>query len=114
MFDMIACYFPITFTATANDPYQISADTLVSQLEDCLCGHYDLLERLLPFLRDKLTHDVHIGRMHALRCLARVHRDFGSDGVVSHHDPTTIADALYDTAAGSRDSNEVDALIFSL
>lgn len=107
LFDMVACYFPITFTSSPNDPYQVSAEMLVMQLQDCLCGHYDFLDRLIPFLKDKLAHDSLVGRTHALSCLSRVCRDFGIDGIVAHHDSRAIADVVYDTVAGSRDTAEV-------
>jgi hypothetical protein len=107
LFDMLACYFPITFTSSPNDPYQVSAEMLISQLEDCLCGHYDFLDRLIPFLKDKLAHDSFVGRTHALRCLSRVCIDFGVEGIVAHYDSKAIADIIYDTAAGSRDAAEV-------
>ena len=109
---MVACYFPITFTSSPNDPHQVSAEMLISQLEDCLCGHYDLLSRLIPFLKDKLAHDSIVGRMHALQCLSRVCGDYGVAGIVAFCDPREMADTIYETAAGSKDASEVTFYIF--
>jgi DNA repair/transcription protein MET18/MMS19 len=41
VFDVTACYFPITFTPPPNDPYGITPEMLAAALQDVLTGRYD-------------------------------------------------------------------------
>jgi len=38
LFDVTACYFPITFTPPPNDPYRITPDMLSNALQAVLCA----------------------------------------------------------------------------
>lgn len=38
IFDVTACYFPITFTPPPNDPYRITPDMLSQALQAVLCA----------------------------------------------------------------------------
>lgn len=40
LFDVTACYFPITFTPPPNDPYGIKPHMLSNALQDVLTGRY--------------------------------------------------------------------------
>lgn len=40
IFDVTACYFPITFTPPPNDPYGITPDMLSSALQTALTARY--------------------------------------------------------------------------
>uniref|UniRef100_A0A7S1HYB5 MMS19 nucleotide excision repair protein n=1 Tax=Eutreptiella gymnastica TaxID=73025 RepID=A0A7S1HYB5_9EUGL len=53
MFDVVSCYFPITFTPLANDPHAITPDDLKAALVRCMVLP-EFAPHCLPFLTDKL------------------------------------------------------------
>ncbi len=55
LFDVTACYFPITFTPPPNDPYGITPEMLSQALRDALTTRPPMAEFVLPLLVDKLT-----------------------------------------------------------
>jgi DNA repair/transcription protein MET18/MMS19 len=76
LFDYTACYFPITFSPPADDPFGITSDMLVSSLEELLCSHAALHKHTLSFFVDHLTDDLSAGKVQAIRCLVRVCNTF--------------------------------------
>ena len=99
-FESLSCYFPITFNPPPNDPFGITPQALTSTLEDCLCTCYFLpaespdneasmevtnstaesfdgnamVRQSVGFLLKQLTGDLYVGKVHALRALARIVR----------------------------------------
>lgn len=55
MFDNCFCYFPISFTPPANDPYKITAGELKGSLRDALTGQDLFANDLYSNLFEKLT-----------------------------------------------------------
>lgn len=54
-FEVVSCYFPITFKPRADDPDAISKDSLVEALRKCLFAIPDFAPFCYPFLLDKLA-----------------------------------------------------------
>ena len=104
-FDIIACYFPITFTPPPDDPHGITSEDLITLLEDCLCGHEALLGRLIPFMKNKLQKDIFHGKVQAMSCITRVCCEYGPS-VFLQESPREIADTLYEFAQGCTSQDE--------
>lgn len=55
LFEVVSCYFPITFTPRADDPDAISKDDLIAALRNCLHASPDFAQFCIPFLLDKMA-----------------------------------------------------------
>ncbi|TIB39716.1 hypothetical protein E3P86_00986 [Wallemia ichthyophaga] len=55
LFDVIFCYFPITFKPPPDDPYGISTDDLRFALRQNICSSPHFAQQAIPLLIDKLT-----------------------------------------------------------
>jgi DNA repair/transcription protein MET18/MMS19 len=55
LFDVTACYFPITFKPPPNDPYGISPDDLVGSLRSIFTSSPQMAPHILPLLLEKLA-----------------------------------------------------------
>jgi DNA repair/transcription protein MET18/MMS19 len=55
MFDLICCYFPISFRPPPNDPYGITTEDLSSSLRACLSSTPAFGPAAIPFFLDKLN-----------------------------------------------------------
>ena len=69
LFDVIGCYFPITFTPPANDPHHITQHELREALRAALTAHPALNAQLIPLLLDKMDDTTHSVRLDALATL---------------------------------------------
>lgn len=54
MFDIIYCYFPITFRPPPDDPYKITAQDLKFRLRECLSATHYFAGQVFPSLIEKL------------------------------------------------------------
>lgn len=54
MFDVIYCYFPITFRPPPDDPYGITAKDLKNRLRDCIASTRYFAGQVFPSLIEKL------------------------------------------------------------
>lgn len=72
LFDNVACYFPITFSPPEDDPFGVTAESLLLSLENVLCAHAALHKHVLPFLVDHLTDEHSLGRVQATNLLLRL------------------------------------------
>ncbi|KZP21037.1 ARM repeat-containing protein [Athelia psychrophila] len=55
MFNIVFCYYPISFRPPANDPYGISSDDLKMALRSCLCATPLFGPLAIPVYLDKLA-----------------------------------------------------------
>ncbi|ORY81884.1 Dos2-interacting transcription regulator of RNA-Pol-II-domain-containing protein [Protomyces lactucae-debilis] len=55
LFDVVYCYFPITFRPPPDDPTSITTDDLKQRLRDCLCATHQFAPYLIPELLEKLN-----------------------------------------------------------
>lgn len=55
LFDVVYCYFPITFRPPPEDPTSITTDDLKARLRDCLCATHQFAPYLIPALIEKLN-----------------------------------------------------------
>lgn len=55
LFDVCFCYFPISFTPPANDPYKITAVDLKKELRNTIASQSQFAQDTFPSLFEKLT-----------------------------------------------------------
>lgn len=79
LFNVIACYFPITFVPPADNPHGVTNETLTNILEDCLCHNNLLHSYTITLFTENLVSDIAIGRIRAMICLVKLCRN-SSDG----------------------------------
>jgi hypothetical protein len=75
LFNVIACYFPITFIPPADNPHGITNEILTNTLEDCLCHHTLFNSYTLTLFIDNLTSDIGIGRVRSMICIVKLCRN---------------------------------------
>ena len=69
LFEVFGCYFPIDFTAPADDPYGITKEQLSDGLARCLTASTRFADYCLPLLQEKLDSDLASAKVEALRAL---------------------------------------------
>ena len=56
LFEIAACYYPITFLPPRDDPFGVTNDQLIIALEKCMIGHTIMIQFALPFFLEKLNY----------------------------------------------------------
>ena len=101
LFDVTACYFPITFTPPPNDPHGITSEMLSS----ALCAVFSAAPRLaplvVPLLLEKLTSSLMDSKRAACAALAACAPIYGPSGLAPHL--ADIASSLRGEAANSKE-----------
>lgn len=69
LFDVTACYFPITFTPPPNDPFGISKQSLVLALRSVFTASPLLCPLVVPVLLEKLSSSLVEAKMNSLQTL---------------------------------------------
>lgn len=81
LFDVTACYFPITFNPPPNNPYGITKQALVTTLHDCLLAHEIFIPHLMPLLVEKVRSTLPIAKRDSFSVLAGAVERFGVGAV---------------------------------
>ena len=53
LFDVLYCYFPISFRPPPDDPYKITAQDLKIRLRECLASTHHFAGQIFPALIEK-------------------------------------------------------------
>lgn len=69
LFEVLSCYFPITFNPSPKDPDPISREELVIGLRNSLTSTPKFSEFCIPLLLEKLSSDVHGSKVDSLHTL---------------------------------------------
>ena len=69
LYNVISCYFPITFTPPPNDPYGISSEQLIEALRQAFASTYVFAPWLLDLLMEKLATSVVNAKLDSIRTL---------------------------------------------
>jgi hypothetical protein len=77
LFEVTACYFPITFTPPPNDPHGITKEALVGALRGVFTSTPRLAEFVIPLCVEKLSSHVSEAKRDALQTLAVVAESYG-------------------------------------
>ncbi|XP_058454827.1 MMS19 nucleotide excision repair protein isoform X2 [Malaya genurostris] len=86
MFEMFACYFPIDFHPSQNDPEVITREMLAARLEDCLCGTNRFAVHCITLLLEKLESDLSVAKLDSMRLLIRCTEEFHLIDISDHID----------------------------
>lgn len=84
LFDVVACYFPITFTPPPNDPYGITREVLIMALRRVFAASPRLAGLVLPLLLEKLASSVPDAKRDALQTLRFVAEAYGAPALGPH------------------------------
>jgi hypothetical protein len=86
LFEVVSCYFPITFKPKANDPAAITREDLITSIREALSSTPDFAPFALPFFLEKLSSDVTDTKIDALQTLATAAKTFGNFVEISLED----------------------------
>ncbi|KAH3672916.1 hypothetical protein WICMUC_004003 [Wickerhamomyces mucosus] len=78
LFDLLYCYFPITFKPPKNDPYKITQDQLKSQLQDALISNQGFEDDLIETLLEKLSNSSNVVKLDSLNLLFKFYGKYNS------------------------------------
>ncbi|VEU22058.1 DEKNAAC103072 [Brettanomyces naardenensis] len=81
LFDCVFCYFPISFRAPANNPYNITGDQLKQALRDCLSCNALYAKDSFPNLVEKLTSTSPSVKMDVLLTIKQCIEQYPSDTI---------------------------------
>ena len=84
LFEVSACYFPITFQSSESDGVNISNRTLSDKLKLCLCAHPSLCEHTVPLLLSKLMSSSKVAQIAATDALEHALISFEAPRMTSY------------------------------
>ncbi|KAI8911815.1 Dos2-interacting transcription regulator of RNA-Pol-II-domain-containing protein [Gorgonomyces haynaldii] len=70
LFEVVFCYFPITFKSSPDDPLGVTPEQLKTLLKDCICATPLFGQYAVPQLLEKLQSDVGTAKRDAMDTLA--------------------------------------------
>ncbi len=76
-FEVVSCYFPISFNPRANDPEGITKKELLDGLRTCMAATPEFAQHCIPLLLEKLSSSVTDTKLDALETLAMCSKAFG-------------------------------------
>lgn len=84
LFEVSACYFPITFNPPPNDPYGITKEKLINGLRACLHASPLFAPFCLEMLMDKITSTINETKTECFNTLRDAARTFGYQGLAAY------------------------------
>ncbi len=81
MFDIIFCYFPITFKPPPDDPYGITPSDLKISLRSCMAANPRFAPLAMPLFLEKLGPSLGQSKRDVLQSLAEVIPVYGVTGL---------------------------------
>ncbi|OBA19875.1 ARM repeat-containing protein [Metschnikowia bicuspidata var. bicuspidata NRRL YB-4993] len=79
LFDVAFCYFPISFTPPANDPYKITSQDLKTELRTTIASQSQFAQDTFPSLFEKLTSTNPAVRNDVLQCICSCVENYSSE-----------------------------------
>ncbi|GLD97529.1 hypothetical protein PINS_up006219 [Pythium insidiosum] len=92
-FDVVSCYFPITFTPPPNDPYGITSEELILSLRKAMAASDLVARHVLPFLLEKLSTTVVEAKLDSIQTLVFCCESYSMNVLLLHLH--SIATAFY-------------------
>jgi DNA repair/transcription protein MET18/MMS19 len=77
MFDIVYCYFPITFRPPPDDPYGITAQDLKNRLRECIASTHYFAGQVFPSLIEKLDSTSQNVKMDVLQTMTACALSYG-------------------------------------
>lgn len=84
LLDVLACYFPVSFTPPPNDPRAITRDDLSTTLHHALVSAPQIIPQLLPIVLEKLGSSLKHAKTDSLALLAALSQGPGSAALAGH------------------------------
>lgn len=110
MFDLVYCYFPITFRPPKDDPYKITAQDLKSRLRECLAATHHFSGQLFPALIEKLDSTTQSVKLDVLQTMSACVMNYGSRSVSAQSSQLWDAVKFEVLTASGEDEIAVEAL----
>lgn len=71
IFEIFACYFPIDFNPSKQDPESITRDALAEKLNSCLVANEEFAEWTVALAVEKLDSDLVVAKLDSIELLVR-------------------------------------------
>lgn len=71
MFEIFACYFPIDFNPTKQDPDAITREALAAKLTNCLVANNDFAEWTVVLAVEKLESELLVAKLDSIELIVR-------------------------------------------
>lgn len=84
LFDVLSCYFPVSFTPPPNDPHGITRNGIASALEATLVAYQGFASRCVSLALDKLASIVRQAKLDSLHLLEAAAISFGAQPLEEH------------------------------
>ncbi|GMH37523.1 hypothetical protein BSKO_05396 [Bryopsis sp. KO-2023] len=87
LFDVISCYFPISFSHSTNDTHGIEKKDLAKALHEAMATTPYFAEHCIPLLLEKLSSSLRQAKLDALSCLSICCAAYGWECMAEHLSP---------------------------
>lgn len=111
-FDVVSCYFPITFTPPPNDPYGITSEELILSLRKAFAASDLLAKHVVPFLLEKLSSTVVEAKLDSLQTLVFCCEAYSINVLLLHM--LSIANALYHEVVKGEKKEVIEASLAAI
>ncbi|XP_037819827.1 MMS19 nucleotide excision repair protein homolog [Lucilia sericata] len=108
MFEIFACYFPIDFNPSKNDPDTITRENLSNKLTKCLVASVDFVEWCVTLALEKLESELIVAKCDSLELLYQAALKFPCESLEEHFEQ--IWTALKSEVFPGSDNKDVVAL----
>lgn len=85
LFDVLFCYFPISFKPPKDDPYKITSDQLKSQLRKAIASNSLFADDSYPNLLEKLTSTSPVVKHDTIETIHECIENYGSESLETHY-----------------------------
>lgn len=85
LFDVLFCYFPISFKPPKDDPYKITSDQLKSSLRKAIASSGEFSQDSYPNLLEKLTSTSPTVKLDTIQTIHECISNYGSTNLQSHY-----------------------------
>lgn len=86
MFEVFACYYPIDFYPSPNDPNAITRDLLSEKLNDCLLACKEFIEPAIAIVLEKLETQLKVAKIDSLVLIKNLALKYGSQEIEEKFD----------------------------
>ncbi|XP_052849379.1 MMS19 nucleotide excision repair protein [Drosophila gunungcola] len=105
MFEIFACYFPLDFNPSKQDPASITRDGLAAKLTDCLVGNNEFAEGAVVLATEKLESELLVAKLDSIELLHQAALKFPPSVLEPHFDQ--IWQALKTETFPGNDNEEI-------
>ncbi|KAG2233436.1 hypothetical protein INT48_008842 [Thamnidium elegans] len=109
LFEIVFCYFPISFAAASNDPFGITTDDLKDSLRKCLACTPYFAYYATPLLIEKLMTTTGSAKKDAMETISLCAPAYGAHAILPH--AQDLFDALVREVYQCSDSSMVDVAL---